>query len=265
MSAQAYLSGVIYGDGWCTTNIGMCVKDEDFATAFADALALGFGCKARPRLVRGKYWMVRTSNVTGRFNGLLTFEPVTDLERGAWLRGLFDSEGNATLRHLKHVSANSYERRVSIYSTSVLTLERAATYLAALGIATVRTTTKNSAGHKGTKTVYQLRVRCNRNAYMRFAELVGSSLARKAATLRAIPASYRPVDSGHQRLGQQRGAAKRRNRTLAAVLPPLLAAIRRLVGTGTKATQRACAKLPGYSAIVRYHAHSELVRMAMAL
>lgn len=262
MTAFAHLSGVVHGDGWVAQSIGLRVKDEDFATTFADALAIAFGCTARPRRDERGYWLIRVGNKSGRFNGLLALEPATNAERGAWLRGLFDSEGCAYLGRAK-ISANSYNRSVTMYSTNLTTLERAVRFLAAIEIRATIGQRKNGAGHWGTKTVYELDVSPGRENYKRFAELVGSSLARKAATLKAIPDSYRLDPKEHVRRAQKLGAATRRARTLATVLPAYLAGVRQLVEYGKKPTQRACAAIPGHSALMRYFKHSELVQKAI--
>lgn len=262
MNPIAYLSGVVHGDGWVTQDIGLRVADEDFAAAFADALAAAFGCRARPRRDERGYWLVRTTNGTGRFDGLRAFEAATDAERGAWLRGLFDSEGNATLRPLPAVSVNSFERRVAIYSTATATLGRAASYLASLGIRTVQTATRNSAGHKGTKIVYQLRVRASREHYRRFAELVGSSIGRKRAVLNAIPASYQPPGNEHCRRAQRLGAEAKVRKTMATKLPTVVAGIRDLLSRGIKPTQRACRGIAGYNTIQGHFPQADLVTLA---
>src|SRR5262249_43789984 len=118
MHMLAYLAGVLSGDGWCTRlTIGLRVIDADFAQAFALALHVVFGLAVSPRRDERGYWLVRVGNKTGRFNHLPSYEPTTDEERAAWVRGLFDSEGNAQLRP-SGISTNSFGRRVAIYSTN---------------------------------------------------------------------------------------------------------------------------------------------------
>src|SRR5262245_17678066 len=100
--ALAYLSGVLHGDGWCNEQtIGLRVKDQDFAQAFARALTKIAMEDYAPRLDGRGYWLVRTDNCNGRFCHIKSFKPETDTERALWLRGLFDSEGNAQLFQLK--------------------------------------------------------------------------------------------------------------------------------------------------------------------
>ncbi len=207
---QPYLAGVLHGDGWCTRlTLGLRVNDGDFARAFCGALKSGFGVDRRPKRDERGYWLVRVGNKRGTFDGLRTYRPRGRKEIAAWLRGLFDSEGNAQLCKAK-ISANSWHRRVSFYSTDQTTLDRAATYLSELGIETVWYVEKNSKGHKGTKVVYQLRIRPGQHNYRRFALLVGSSIARKRESLHRIYETYQ--EPGHHARAGRVGSASRRRR-----------------------------------------------------
>ena len=204
---KAYLAGVLHGDGWCTKlSIGMRVKDKDFSEAFAEAVNVIFGTSLTPRRDERGYWLVRTSNKTGRFSEARPYEPIMPDEVGAWLRGFFDSEGNADLTKAK-ISLNAWHRRVSFYSTDYDTIERARGFLEMLGIKSVTYTEKPSAGHKGKRTVYQLRVRPGRDNYFRFAFLVGSSIKRKDDVLNRLPCTYQPP--GHHARAQAVGAKAR--------------------------------------------------------
>lgn len=262
MKELAYLAGVVTSDGWVNDHIiGLTTKDLDFAEAFSDALHVVYGVKIRPKMDKRGYWQVRTSNRTGRFNALRTFEPSSDTEYAAWVRGYFDSDGNASLVPAK-ISVNAFSRRVAIYSTALNELGRCATYLDRLGIATAVRATKNSASHIGDKTVYELRVAVNRANFQRFSILVGSSIGRKQETLNAIPESYKPDLSAHCREVQLIGATARRQRTIETVLPQVIIAIAKLIGTGTKPTQRACYHIPGYHSVRHFKTHSELIGLA---
>src|SRR2546421_3151495 len=65
---EAYLAGVIKGDGWCTGySIGLRVADRDFAEAFAAAITQVFNVPLRIGQERQRYWIVRTSNKTGKY------------------------------------------------------------------------------------------------------------------------------------------------------------------------------------------------------
>lgn len=262
MSAVAYLSGVLHGDGWCTAHaFGLRVADEDFARAFSAALTEVYGLGIAPKRDERGYWLTRTSNKTGRFTPLLTFEPSTDEERAAWVRGLFDSEGNAQLWPLPIMSANSYGRRVAIYSTNRDTLDRATHYLTALGVSTALSEQRHSNGHKGTRPVYELRVRGSRSNYARFADLVSSNIARKRDTLDRIPASYR-ADTGYCREGQRKGATTRHARTMNETLPRVVEGVRELLRNGIKPTQRACRCIPGYDSVQRHIRQADLIALA---
>jgi hypothetical protein len=192
LRASAYLAGVLHGDGWCTAkSFGLRTKDHDFAQAFAHALGRVLDVRWLPRRDERGYWLLRGSNKTGRFSRLRHFEPADDQQRAAWLRGLFDSEGNAQLLALPKAGLNSFHRRVAFYSTEISTLDLAAAHLQRLDIAHSVSRTKNSAAHKGSKTVYELRL-LRREAFQRFAEVVGSNIGRKQARLDAIASSYQP-------------------------------------------------------------------------
>jgi hypothetical protein len=262
--ALAYLNGVIHGDGWYTTTLGLRVADLDFAQAFVCALRTAFGVERVPRPDERGYSLVRIGDKRRRFAALREVRPELADERAAWLRGLFDSEGNADLSP-SNLSENSWNRSVRFFSTERSTLVLATQHLAELGIATKPiVTVKPSAGHKGRKPVYRLHLRCDQANFARFAELVGSSIGRKAEALRRIPLSYRP-DTAYCRTGQARGAATRRRRALEIVLPAVLAHLRRMLDSGQRPTQRGCSSLPGYAGTIRYVRHAELVRRAKEL
>lgn len=259
MNDLAYISGVLCGDGWCTQNLGLRVKDFDFSQSFSYAIKNVFNINLPPKKDERGYWLIRTSNKTGKFDFLKSFVPTCTEEYSSWVRGLFDSEGNACLRK-NGISENSYGRRIAIYSTNIDTLSNAKNYLHNLGITTSINPTKNSISHKGTKVVYELRVLGNIKNYKLFSELVGSSIKRKQTILDAIPESYSKDDSFY-RTAQLKGAESKRNNTLNKTLPVVLKNISEMINKGEKATQRACMKIPGYAAITHYYLHSEIIEM----
>lgn len=190
---QPYLAGVICGDGWCTRRtLGLRCADEDFARTFARAILKGYGIAITCYQDERGYWLVRARNGTGRFDHLLEFEPKTKIEMAHWIRGLFDSEGNASLCKSK-MSKNSWNRRVAIFSTTTKTLDRAAEYLHSLGIVTLRYIESRSVGHKGDRIVHQLRIRPGKENFRLFSEIVGSSIRRKMKALKRMPLTYRKV------------------------------------------------------------------------
>lgn len=212
---RPYLAGVMRGDGWVTPlTAGLRAKDFDFSQSFARALNIGFSLSLAPKRDERGYWLVRTSNKRGIYDCLITYTPRTEDEWCAWLRGLFDSEGNANLVAQPKVSANAFTRRVAFYSTRLDTLERAAGGLRVLGLKSILKATKNSAGHIGNKVVYQLRLSHSRDAFERFATMVGSSIERKQLVLDAIPSTYQPP--GHHARASALGLAARR-RTVEAL------------------------------------------------
>ena len=189
---QPYLAGVLHGDGWCTRlAIGLRVKDHDFSELFCEGLNTLFGTAYAPKKDERGYWLVRSGNKTGRFDRLKTYEPTDNDELGCWLRGLFDSEGNAQLWLDHKKGPNSYHRRIAMYSTDLDTLHRAAEFLEWLDVSHSIRPTKNSETHKGSKTVFELRI-IRRDGFTRFAEMVGSSIGRKQETIERMVNSYAP-------------------------------------------------------------------------
>lgn len=260
--ALAYLSGVLHGDAWLTKELGLRCADNDFAEAFAAALQPAFGIQRSPRRDERGYWLLRLGNASGRFDGLRVVEIQTDDERAAWLRGLFDSEGNANLHRVRG-GPSSWGRRLAMYSTEPGTLRLAGERMVALGIKSRLRATKNSASHKGTKTVYEIALSGSRENYSRFADLVGSSIARKRETMIRIVDSYQADISAHCREKQLRGAATKTRRTLESTIPAVVAAIRVRIETGQPTTIRACAAvLVGYHAARKHRTHAQLMAEA---
>jgi hypothetical protein len=260
MSNQAYVAGVLHGDGWLTEQtIGLKVSDKDFCEAFAYSVSVITGVALYVRLDERGYWLTRSSNKTGCFNGLKDFEPRTDEEKTSWIRGLFDSEGNAQLSQVNGVRSYLH-RRVSIYSTDTATLDRAKSYLADLGIDTRLRATSNSESHIGDRVVYELAVR-EKDGFIQFADLIGSSLVRKRERLIAIRNSF--VADGYQKTNQLKGAAAKRRKTLTVRLPAVVNGIRELIDRGVKPTQRNCRSIPSYGVIQKLFPQSHLVELAM--
>ena len=261
MNDIAYLAGVIKGDGFCTTyDFGLLAKDADFVQAFADSVNRAFQMSVKPRKDKRGYWIIRIPNKTQRFTFLLDYVPNSVETYGDWIRGLFDGDGNTQLLSLH---GNSYQRRIAIYSSYVETLHAAAKYLNELGIPTLLGATKNSATHYGSKTVYELRVRSSKINYMRFSELIGSSIKRKRDIIEAIPQSYRPDLSQHCREAQLKGATARRERTLNTTYPLVIAEMRKLFQQGIKPTEEKCRFIQGYHAVRHYYRQSDLVKEAL--
>jgi len=213
--AVAYLAGVLAGDGSLgVSGFALGVSDKDFAEAFAFALGAAFDIPKTPRQRKSGYWEVRVCNGYGRFDFLRSYSAREPESMRAWLRGFFDSEGNASCLPNRRFP-NCTHKRVSMYSTNHETLDRAAAYLGMLGIPSTVLGMRSSAGHLGSKQVYCLRVRSSRENYHRFLSLIGSSIERKRAAMLAIVESYCADLPAALRAAQQRGvASRRRNRTL---------------------------------------------------
>lgn len=258
---HAYLRGVLVGDGWLGTALGLRVADYAFALAFAGALGAAFRAGAPPRRDERGYWVVMRSARSGRFDRLPRATVATRDQRCAWLRGLFDSEGNASLCRRKKYE-HSFSRRVSFYSTNKATLRRAARYLATIGLSSRWSPVKPSAGHLGTLPVFELAVRSSRENYATFARLVGSSIGRKRRVLEALPKSYSPDISESCRRAQLKGAAAKHRKTMTVTLASVVVGVRELVTLGVKPTQRACRAIKGYNSIQKHVPQAKLVRLA---
>lgn len=190
---QAYLAGVLHGDGWCTRlSLGLRAKDRDFVAAFCIAVNAIFATGIQAKMDERGYWLARSGNKSGRYDGARSYKPEDDTEKVAWLRGMFDSEGNAQCLKLNR-GPGSYQRRISMYSTDRSTLEVASIYLHDLGMKNSISQTKNSASHKGTKTVFELVLR-RREAFRMFVRIVGSNIERKKETLSMIASTMQPEE-----------------------------------------------------------------------
>lgn len=206
-----YLAGVVVGDGWLTARtLGLRVADEEFARSFQTSIRETFGVEAVCRTDERGYWLVRTSNRTGRFDSLRSFAPHSDQECRSWLRGMFDSEGNAQCLHRPSISAAAYQRRVAFYSTNEATIACLRRCLMTLGFSHIRHEVTPSLGHLGSKQVVEIRLAGSVVAYSRFAEEIGSSITRKQVALDQIPLSYQPP--GHHARAQKQGVLVRRSR-----------------------------------------------------
>lgn len=260
--ALAYLSGVIHGDGWLTGELALRVADRDFADTFAFQIEVAFGLPGEPRKDERGYWLIRRSNQSGRFNSIRAFQAETNAERAYWLRGLFDSEGNANVHRVKG-GPNCWVRRIAMYSTAIDTLHRARSYLDYLGIPTYLRPTKNSAGHKGTKIVHELSLRSSVGNYGKFRDIIGSSIARKRKTMDEIVSSYSKDITAARRAGQIAGARTRARKSRDEVVPRVVAAIRKRIIDALPITQRACeAAIEGYATARNHHKHADLVDAA---
>jgi hypothetical protein len=144
-----------------------------------------------------------------------------------------------------------------------MTLKRAQLYLEQLGIQAKIRPQKNSTGHKGTKTVYQLALVHSSTNFSRFAWLVGSNIARKRDVLFALPLSYTADMTALMRQAQRKGAEAKHRKTMEVTLPAVVEGIRKLIRQGIKPTQQACRSIPGYHSVYRWVKQGELVAMAL--
>lgn len=258
---QAYLAGVLHGDGWCTDlTIGLRCKDHDFSAEFCLALENVFGIDRQPRRDERGYWLVRLRNSSGRFSHAKAFEPQTLEERAAWVRGFFDSEGNAQVLEQPKRGPRSIHRRISVCSTEVATIERVRGHFAALGIEVFYYVDRLRKGSKGKKPLHILCVK-RRESFVRFATLVGSSIERKRKRLDRIAGSYLDRSTA-AREAQLKGAAAKHAKLMNVTLPAVVHGVRGLIAAGVRPTQRACRLIAGYDSVQRYVRQADLIVMA---
>lgn len=217
---KAYLAGCLKGDACISRGhvnsiqgyIQLRVADWDFATAFSDALFYGYGRRSRPRKDERGYALVRSYNGYGRYNELLSFVPAIDDEHAAWLRGLFDSEGNVVCVPKPTKGERSWDRRVAIFSTNADALVAAQKSLDVFSIKSSIKPWISSAGHLGTLPVMALVLVASKDNFSNFRSVVGSSIYRKQAALDKIPGTYCADLSQACREAQLRGVAVRKLR-----------------------------------------------------
>lgn len=197
MNPKAYLAGCLKGDAFMSIGhknsvrgyMGLRVSDWDFAHAFAESINVAYGLNIAPRADERGFALVRTYNGHGRFDELRQLKPDCPESGASWLRGLFDSEGNAACRPLAR-GPRSWDRRVTMFSTNVETLSLAESLLTSLDIGSKIVPWNHGPGHKGTKPVFAVRLHSSLENYQRFASGVGSSIQRKQQTLDLCHTTY---------------------------------------------------------------------------
>lgn len=273
----AYLNGVIHGDGYLTNVLGLRVSDKDFAEAFAVAASAVSGRLITPQhqadyrrqfnsVCNWKYWEARSGNRNGAFECVREFVPVTETELAAWLRGMFDSEGNATCHKIRH-GTESYGRAIEFFNCNTDTIARLVKFLEQIGIPSRPRPMKNGKGHLGTKQVYRVTLKSSIENFTRFRDLVGSNIKRKRETIEKMISTYHPDIRAHCRDIQLKGAATRTRRMLEVNLPRIVQAIADRMATGKPVTIEACAKhIHGYYGVLgRHFTQSQLREKAKEL
>lgn len=258
---KAYLSGVVAGDGWISSlSIGLGAKDLDFVEAFVEAFNSIFDRQIKIRQEKD-YWVARTSNKTGKFDCVKTYTQNTKEEKAMWIRGLFDSDGNANLSKVK----NGWSRKVAIYSTKTELLEKICLFLDDLGIGTKIYAKKNGSTHYGKKPMFELKVKDGRDNFSKFYSIVGSSILRKQKTLKAICESY--VDHDYCKKAQSISAARKRDRALNERLPKLLEVIKTRIENCESVTARSLSQFNDYWSARKTlkMKHNEIVQRAREL
>lgn len=198
MKSQHYLAGCLVGDACITKGhrktingyLRLRCADRDFATAFANAIFDGYGIRVNTLQDRDGYWDIRAYNGWRRFDALKSLRPTYHEEKAAWLRGFFDSEGNAVCVARPKRGPYSWNRRVAMFSTNGATLEAARGFLSDLGIGSRICAWKCGAGHMGDKPVSAVILNSSKPNFHLFASVVGSSISRKQLTLSMIATTY---------------------------------------------------------------------------
>ncbi len=217
-------------------------------------------CLVRPARDGTRYWRV-ISGSPETFAAIKSYKPTSAPDRTAWVRGLFDSEGTAYFQVNKRYP-NCYHRRVSMASSNHKTLRTAKAHLKRLGIGSSILSTKLTAGHYGTKPMYELRLSHSLENYSAFAWEVGSSIARKMDKLRKISLSYSIDLKESMRSAQRIGAANRRASALGIILPRVLSVIKSRMDSGKPVRTKDCLNIPGYASMLNYFRPLELQGMA---
>lgn len=261
MNEIFYLAGVLHGDGFNGKKIGLLAKDKDFVEEFARCLNIICNQAKKP-IPRGDYWEVRIGNKTGKFNFIKDTIPISIEQKGAWIRGFFDSDGTATFSKLKKYP-NSYCRSIRICKSKMDVLEKCAQYLRDINIPCKIVSKAHGTGHFGTKPMFEVKISICKENCERFKNLVGSSIARKFKNL-CLMCEYQNPDE-YLRRGQLIGAAAKKKKTIEIMLPSVVKGIKSLLDNGIKPTQRNCRSIIGYNTIQTRYSQSDLIQMAQSI
>lgn len=187
----AYVLGVAFGDGKKRVDgLHLWVRDKDFAEAFAKACEnLGFKPRKYFKEEEKSYEVCVYSIEFGRWLKSLSYEKVEELladkeTKKAFVEGYFDSDGCATIN-----SAEECRNNIMFGDPNLPLLRLVAKVCSDLEIETsIYGPYKNSGSFSEKKDMYTLYVHAQ--SKRRFAELVGSSLARKREVLEKIARFY---------------------------------------------------------------------------
>lgn len=260
MVELSYLAGVLHGDGWCTDlSLGLKVADHDFATEFSRCIKVVFNKEIKVSNTEG-YWRVRANNKSGRYNNVKNYSPVNESEITAWVKGLFDSEGNAQFSKLNR-GERSYNRRISFYSTEYSTLKRAKNYMEEFNITSKINTVTSSKTHLGDKQVYELLLQSSKENFSLFNVHIGSSIQRKRKAIEEM-LNYCDV-AEFTRAAQKKGAERKNIDRETIVLPAVVGKIKQLASAGAIPKQRDCYSIDGYHRLRCYYKHSEILNLAL--
>lgn len=184
----AYVLGVAFGDGRKRPDgLHLWVKDRDFAEAFAKACEnLGFKPRRYFKENEGDYEVCVYSIELGRWLKSLSYEKIEKLlvdedAKTAFVRGYFDSDGSASMG-----LAEPCRNNIMFGDSNLSLLTLVAEVCADLGIKT--SPVYGPYPNENGTNMYALHVRAR--SKRRFAELIGSNLARKREILEKIARFY---------------------------------------------------------------------------
>ncbi len=193
-----YIRGVLMGDGYLSIKrtgtkgqIGLEVKDKDFAQTFHKQLEKWSGLKARFSFNENKgLHTVRLSSLRAveflrDFN---IFDVINANEeiKVNFLRGMFDSEGNVSGSNL--TTPKKSTRFVSLFNTDEELIRLVKVLLETVGIK-VQNIDKKIGGFTGRTVCFRLRIGGKSNLEM-FKNKIGFSIERKNKKLEEILRSY---------------------------------------------------------------------------
>ena len=191
-----YILGVLFGDGYINVNsIGMNAKDEDFILMFKACLEEYFKRECKIYRYSG-LWRVElhSRHLAGMMKNsdYRIIRDQTNLCKGAFLRGFFDSEGSAYFFKKRGVR----NRKVEICNTNLELMEFCKLLLNDLGIETLRIERRI----RGERTIrgrtlkpfvfYRTTLRENKRNLENFKERVGFSIDRKQKNLDKMISTY---------------------------------------------------------------------------
>ncbi|MBI2547328.1 MAG: hypothetical protein HYW23_02670 [Candidatus Aenigmarchaeota archaeon] len=197
-SELGYIRGVLMGDGYVSIKakgtkgqIGLEVKDKDFAQTFHNQLEKWSGLKAQfdfnenKGLYTVQLYSLRAAEFLKEFD-ISDLVNANEEIKVNFLRGMFDSEGNVSGSNLN--TPRTSTRFVALFNTDEELIRLVKVLLEAVGIK-VQNIDKKIGGFTGHTVCFRLRIGSKINLEM-FKNKIGFSIARKNKKLEDILSSY---------------------------------------------------------------------------